>query len=449
MPRFSLFVLGLLAWSACTPPVAAQAPDAGAPVAALPPPSGGVAAPRSLLGAAFLQAWALQPEAQSLAARRDAVQANRRIARAWTPVPPAFEISGRTARTDLRRGGRELDAGLAIPLWLPGERGRSGALADADAATLESAAAAAQLRLAAALRSAYWAWQAARADTLTAQDQRAAAQALADDVARRVRAGDLARADGHQADGALAAAEVALARAQGAEAGAQQQWLSAMGTAALAGAGGVAGAVPPGGPTVPAGNADPAPPAEEPEPPPDTAVLPHPALREWQDRAEAARRAAELAEVQRRGNPELLVGTVRDREAAGDTYRNSVAVGVRVPFGSDDRHALRRAAAEAELREAEAVLVLETQRITAARDAARRRLDAARSAAAAAERRQRLAQETRTFFDKSFRLGGTDLPMRLRIEREAVEAERGAAAARIEQSAALSAWRQALGLLPD
>ena len=64
-------------------------------------------------------------------------------------------------------------------------------------------------------------------------------------------------------------------------------------------------------------------------------------------------------------------------------------------------------------------------------------------------KRQQLARESRGFFDKSFRLGESDLPTRLRIELEAVEAERQNARARIELAAAISALRQALGLLPE
>jgi cobalt-zinc-cadmium efflux system outer membrane protein len=68
---------------------------------------------------------------------------------------------------------------------------------------------------------------------------------------------------------------------------------------------------------------------------------------------------------------------------------------------------------------------------------------------AAAERRLELARESRGFFEKSFRLGETDLPTRLRIEAEAAEAERQAARARVELAAAISALRQVLGLLPQ
>jgi len=66
-----------------------------------------------------------------------------------------------------------------------------------------------------------------------------------------------------------------------------------------------------------------------------------------------------------------------------------------------------------------------------------------------AERRATLARETRGFFEKSFRLGETDLPTRLRIEAEAVEAKRALMRARIGLAQGISQWRQSLGLLPE
>jgi cobalt-zinc-cadmium efflux system outer membrane protein len=73
----------------------------------------------------------------------------------------------------------------------------------------------------------------------------------------------------------------------------------------------------------------------------------------------------------------------------------------------------------------------------------------ARSLLAAAELRARLAIENRGFFEKSFRLGETDLPTRLRIELEAFEAERQASRAQINLAQSISAYRQVLGLLPE
>jgi hypothetical protein len=77
------------------------------------------------------------------------------------------------------------------------------------------------------------------------------------------------------------------------------------------------------------------------------------------------------------------------------------------------------------------------------------RLAAARTQLEAVQQRAKLANESRGFFDKSFRLGQTDLPTRLRIEAEAAEATRQAARSKIDLASAMSAWRQSLGLLPE
>lgn len=395
-----------------------------------------VAQPASREGApatleqAFEAAWSRQPEAVALRLRREAAQAQRQAALAWTPEPPALTVSNKTDRFNRDLGARELEVGVAVPLWLPGERSRSGALAEAEARSVESRALAAQLRMAGTLREAWWQWQRAQVDVDVARDQLASARALAADVAKRLKAGDLARADQHQADGAAAAAESSEARALAAQAGAAQQWRTAS-----------AGAVAPPGPIAP-----------EPEPaagtPADDVAM-HPALRDLQDRAAVAEGAATLGAVRSRANPELSLATTRERDLRGERYEPSITLALRIPFGAGSRHAARTASAQADATELQVQVLLERERIGAEQQAARARVAAARAQLVAAERRAQLAGESRGFFDKSFRLGETDLPTRLRIEAEAVEARRQAASARIEVAAAISQWRQALGLLPE
>ncbi|URI07286.1 TolC family protein [Aquincola tertiaricarbonis] len=379
------------------------------------------------LPALFEAAWARQPEAQALPLRRDAAQAQRRAADAWTPEPPALEASLKTDRLQRDEGAREMELGIAVPLWLPGERGSAAALAQAEASALESRAQAARLRLAATVREAWWQWQRAGLELDVARGQLDSAQGIARDVARRAQAGELARADQHQADGAVAAAQAALASAEAAATAAQLQ------LQALAGAGPLA---PPAG----------SPPAE-PEPPPAEPAT-HPALLELADRATTAERSAALASRQSRANPELLLATTRDRGAYGEREGRTLTLALRVPFGGGPRHDRRVATARADAAEAQAQLALDRERLQWEAQAARAQVAAARQQLAAAERRATLARETRGFFDKSFRLGETDLPTRLRIETEAAEAERQAARARIDLAAAISALRQALGLLP-
>ena len=383
------------------------------------------------LQALFDQAWQRQPEAQSVALRREAAQATRNAATAWTAEPVVLELSTKTDRLGSNQGSRELEAGLALPLWLPGERARKAALAAAEAQALDSRQRAAQLQLAATVREAWWTAQRAQADLTLAQDRLLNAQRLTADVARRVRAGDLSRADQAQADSAVSQAEAALAEAQGSRDAA---------LAALA-AWGVQ-AVPDGA------LAD----AAEPEPAvPDatTAAAQHPAATDWQDQAEVARRAADLAAVQTRANPELTVAATRGREQAGDRYQQTFTVGLRVPLGGGDRAQAKQAAARAEALAAEARATAERDRLAADIAAAVARVKATQAQRDALARHAALAQGTRGFIDKAFRLGEADGPTRLRVELEAAQAERQLARARIDAAAAISTLRQALGLLPQ
>jgi cobalt-zinc-cadmium efflux system outer membrane protein len=404
-----------------TAAAAAVAPVVGSTEAAASPLS---------LRQAFDAAWSRQPEALALQARRDAARAKQTAAKAWTPEPAALEVSNRTDRLGNNQGARELEVGIAVPLWLPGERGHSAALADAEGAAIESRAGAAQLRVAAAVRDAWWQWQRARIEVGTARAQLDSTRLIAADVARRTKAGDLARADQHQAEGAVAGGEAAVAQAEAALAAARQH-LRALAGAAPAWSG-----------------ADDS--LAEPDPgAAATDTEAHAALQELKDRAAVAQRSVELTATQSRANPELMLATTRDRGARGEASQQTITLGIRIPFGAGPRFDARSANARAEATEIQAQLALERERLAAEREAARVRVEASRTQLMATEKRAQLARESRGFFDKSFRLGETDLPTRLRIEAEAAEAERQAARTRIELAAAISAWRQALGLLPQ
>lgn len=397
------------------------------------------ATPPTLRGA-FEAAWLRQPEAQALAARREAARAQARAAEASTPEPVALSLSHQTDRLNRNLGTREFEVGVAIPLWLRGERGRSQALAEAEARAVDSRAVAAQLRVAAAVREAWWSWHRAHADREAARGQLDSVRRIAADVARRLKAGDLARADQHQAEGAVAAAEAAVAQADGALMTARQHLLAL-----------TALTTPSALPDLPPAAEGPAGAEAEPPAPPAGAVEidAHAELQALQDRAAVAEGSIALAAVQARAHPELTIAATRDRGGQGEAYQHSVTIGLRIPFGAGARHDARVAAARAEALDVQAQMALERARLAAERESARARTEAAKAQLAAAERRAQLARESRGFFDKSFRLGQTDLPTRLRIEAEAADAERQASRARIELAAAISAWRQALGLLPS
>ena len=380
----------------------------------------------------FETAWQRQPEAHAFQKRRDAVQAQAKAASMLSPEPPSLEIGQRSDWMTGNNGAREIELGISVPIWLPGQRTASADLAQAEISWLDRRLRASQLRLAASVRDAWWGWLRARVDAEMANEQLANAQSLASDVAKRTQAGDLAKSDQHQAEGAVAAAQAHAAQAQAASAAALAQVMA------------LTGRTPSADLTVNA--------AGEPNPgqnPSSSLSVGHPFLAELEDRITVTERTAQLISTQKRSNPELTLATSRERGAFGERYGQTVQFGIRVPLGAGPRHDARLATAQAEAIEMQSQRVLEQARIQADQQGAAARLAAARTQLDAVQRRAKLANESRGFFDKSFRLGETDLPTRLRVEAEAAEATRQAARSQIDLASAISAWRQSLGLLPE
>lgn len=425
-----LAALGTLTTLTANPATAqTRFPQTEAPASTASTASTSAAGPALSLRQAFDAAWERQPDALSLPQRRAASAASVQVARAWTPEPAALEWSVKTGQLASSPGHLELVVGVSTPLWLPGERDRSIALATAEQKALNGRLATAQWRIAGAVREAWWAAHLAGIDASAAQARLRNARQLIGDVARRVQVGDMSRADRHQAEANLAAAQAEAASAAAAY------------TQALQGLRGLVGLRPP----------EPLPGTAEAEPAeaPDRLLAAHPLLRELAEQAEVARRARELAGVQTRVSPEVELQATRERGAFGERFEQSFTLALKVPFASGDRRQAKAALAAVGQIEAEALLANEQGRLAAEAEAAAARVAGARLALEAAERRAVLARETRGFFDGAFRLGQADLPTRLRIEFDASEAERQAARARGELARAISSTRQALGLLPS
>ncbi len=408
------------------------------------------------LAEAFAAAWQRQPAALALAERQRAAERGLVAAEAWFAEPPSVELAARSDRFNRQQGASEQEIAFALPLWLPGERAGRQALARAEQVALSAGVEATRLALAEQVRERWWAWQLAVNERQQADGRRRAAQGLRDDVDRRFQAGDLSRADLNQAEGALA-----LAIAQQAE----NVALEGLALARLAA---LSGDVPSGQatrgliaeplPTAPqATRANPGNPGNtvntvntaNPVNPADAAQPGHPLLAALDSRRALASRAADLARTQSRANPELALGTRFDRAGQGAAPEQTWALALRIPLGAGARHEARVATANAEAIEAQVAFEREQERLARETRALRRQVEAAAVQRAAAETRARLARDNQGFFEKSFRLGESDLPTRLRIDAEAYEAERALGRARVVEAAAISQLRQQLGLLPE
>jgi outer membrane protein, heavy metal efflux system len=388
------------------------------------------------ISVAYEAAWARQPEAQSSSVRKQAIAAQRNATNSWAPEPPAIEVSTATDRFGGNAGGREYGVAVSVPLWLAGERNGAKALLDAQTRGLDANLTAVKLKTAASVREAFWTWQRGQVELDLAKARLKSAQAIAADVNKRLKAGELARADQHQADGNVAAADGAIAESEQAV------------TIALLHLKALIGFSPSVESSIDIDQLNESLPATSAHG--DSSIDPlHPELNAFNAQAEIAKQAAQLAAIQNRVNSEVTVGLNRERGAFGDSYQSKLSIGIRLSLGLDSRSTAKVATANAEALEIYVQTQLAKERLITDMEAAQLKVLVAQRVLESFTKRARLANETRGFFDKSFRLGETDLPTRLRVELEVTEADRQVARARIDYAASVSALRQALGLLPQ
>lgn len=370
-------------------------------------------------------AWARQPAARALAAREDEFAARRDAADSLLSGAPAATLANRNDRLHRATGQSEWEAGIALPLWLPGYQARTLALIERERESFAALVAETRWRLAGEVRESWWLSRLAANERELAARRAEASRQLVADVRRRVHAGDLPRIDLNQARGAEAAAEAALAEADARAHRAARAFLTLTGLPELPAADGM-----------------------EERRQAAEAASPHPRLAPLEHAVAAARARLQIASRNLRDLPELAFGLRRERALDAAAWENSTSVEIRIPLATDARNRPKIAAANAELIEAESLLPYEQERVEAERDAAARELARAAEAAERAALRHTLAAETQREYARAFALGNIDLPQRLRIDGDGFDAELAAARARIEAARAVSRYNQAIGVLP-
>ena len=369
------------------------------------------------------KAWERQPATQAQTFRAAEVAARVKAANAWVPAPPSVGLSERSDRFNRKAGSREVEAELSVPLWLPGQRHRESALAGAEQDLQRDAQASAKWKLAGEVREAYWQARSAEAERAAALRRVDDAVALTADVARRLKAGDLARTDFNQAKGAELAARSTANEAAARTARAVLAFTALTGMETL-----------PVGDEVQAAATPP--------------LTDHPALRQLARAALAADARMKLATDTRRDNPELTLAYRRERSSNTEAYGGSVTLGIRIPLATDARNEPKIAAANADFIEARTAYARLNDQLAAEMLASQRDLLQARTALALTEERQRLAAENEQLLGKAFSLGEVDLATRLRAAAERHAADADATRSRIEAGRAVTRLNQALGVLP-
>ncbi len=375
------------------------------------------------LSAMLDRAWDIHPQSQTLMTKRAESDAQGIAANSWLPGSPAITLGHRSDQFNNDVGKREWEAGIALPVWLPGQRDARQRQAQVSKTGLEANISALRLKLAGELREAVWLVRQAQLQVQLDQARTTTAKKLADDVAKRVNAGELAKTDLNLAQNEWRAAQSALLRSSNQFLQAQQSYATLTGTNEL---------------------------------PSDTAETAlskplqddHPLLEEARQNIEIAQAQVHVANQSRRDNPELALSTRSERGSLNDPYASTVALSLRLPFATDARNTPLISAAQTALTFAQSEynrtrLILEYQR-----QLAEQSLLATDQLLELAQQQRLAAQENLELTQKSFNLGESDLFTLLRTRAAAFEADQSYNQQDIARALARARLNQAQGALP-
>ncbi len=378
------------------------------------------------LGHALEAAWQRAVQARESDAQARRARAEQTAASSLWAAPPAVELNHLNDRAHSNAGRRETEVGHRLGRsGCPASRDARAAAADAESKLADAATQAARLRVAGQVREAAWKLSAAQAEAASVAAQARYLQGIADDVQRRVQAGDLARADALAARAELLEARSAQSEADQRVQAARAQWRTLTGLEAM--------------------------PHLQPPPAASLSDMPteeHPELRLAAQAVERARKRLDSVNLSRRDPPELSVKYREETPGFGEAAQRGIGIGLRIPFGTDSRNAPLQAAALGELDVAEAT----EQRLRERQDAdlalARSALQSAAQQLDGTRDRAGLLRERAQLVDTSFKAGETSLPELLRAANAAAQADAALARQQAALGLAHAQLQQALGLLP-
>ena len=389
---------------------------------ALALPCWALAAPPVTLKHAVDSAWQRVPDARTIEARQLEAAASRAGAASWLATPPTLGLSQRRDESGSGRAQRESEMSVSSSFWLPGQKSARETLAARTTIEASAHLLATRLAVAGLVRNRMWEAASAQVTLDEKQDHLHHLEGLADEVGRRVKAGDLARSDGLLADQEVLAAriEVGKARTAAAEALARFQVLTGL----------------------------PELPALEPEPLREAEAPANTRLAAAQASEQRARADLRLLEANRSAPPTIALSVRREDERGLREPTRSLGVALQIPFGS----AARNRSVEAEAQTAIATAAAEAAEAQAASAAdlavARARLANAGTALNDAIARAKALHEHTALFENAFRQGERGLADLLRSRALTHEADVAVAQQQVAVGHAHAQLNQALGILP-
>ncbi len=390
-------------------------------VAALPGLA--AAAPEgATLASAVDGAWLRSVPARTLEARQGEVDAAGATARSWVAAAPTLGLAQRSDRWTDQRDRRESEMSLSASVWLPGQRAAREKLAARGSEELAAQLRQARLAVAGEVRNRAWEAAAAEEVLIEKRDHLQHLLELAEEVQRRVKAGDLARSDGLMAQQEALGARIDMTQAATKASEALTRFRVLTGLREL--------------------------PRLEPEPivevaEPFNARLG--AARASERRAEAALR---LAEATRSAPPTVGLSYRHEQQGALPAPERSIGVALQIPLGSAARNRPVEALAQTQIATAAAEAAQALAGIDADVAHALEQLSNVREALEAAVARAAALREHAALIDKAFRVGERGLAEMLRARILSHEAGMAVRQQRVALGLAHAQLNQVRGILP-
>lgn len=374
----------------------------------------------------FVEAALVRHQGRELSqGERDIANALNRKAAQPLAGDPTFNLKYETDAIGSDLGYREWEGGVELPLWLPGQSREHKREAERTMSVADAILNARRLEVAGKVRDRIWMLALARGELEQARSALKTTQDLADDVKRRVDAGELPRSDLLLADKDVLTRADAMAQAENRVTQAERMFTLYTGMESVPA---------PGREQLSLSN-------ELPEN--------HPQLILVDAKVEQARAHRERVKGERRRGPNVWLGGKSFKERSGAGYDSAVGVEVSIPFGSVAHAAPASAKAGNALTEAQIEREHRYHELTEALDIATLEYQRTTDAQQRAQRRQQLAEASLSISRRAFELGETDLVRLLQVQADAIDARHDQQIRQLDVGQAIARLNQSVGVIPQ
>jgi outer membrane protein, heavy metal efflux system len=363
------------------------------------------------------------PNQSVLRSRTAIVESKNILANAMLPHAPAVVVGHQNDSFASNRGEREWQADLELPIWLPNQRNNRYKVADATLANANATRESLKLSVAGMLREAMWEVAYNDNNVALTDNQLVLAKRLQQDIQKRFEAGELAKSDLYLAQQEVLKAEKEKLRAHAELMHARYRYQLLTGLHEI--------------------------PATFDEP--KSTIQDYSQSPIWLEavsKVSLAETELNLAEVESRENPQILLNMRRIQGGFDFTHNDSMGIKIRIPFGSDVRTAPIKAMAASEVGNAMSNKESLRMKLEQAMHEAEHNIEVSNAELEIAKQQHVIAKQSLTLTQKAFELGEMDLVNLLRAQAQFFESERAYSSRQIQLKWDIARYNQAVGVLP-